>query len=99
MLPLLIVLDKIIQETNELNVSELRKLYNHIGALLPPAVVYQQKPSKCGCKKCKEGGSGHGLYWYAYFTYEGKTRCVYVGKEKRDIDPLKELEAKKSKRR
>jgi len=99
MLPLLIVLDKIMNETKELNLSELRKLYNHIGALLPPAVVYQQKPSKCGCKRCKARGSGHGLYWYAYFSYQNKTHCIYVGKEKREIHPLEELEKKKSRKR
>jgi len=87
------------KDTTKLDHKELRRLYNHIGSLLPPAVVYQQKPSKCGCKRCKEGGEGHGLYWYGYFTYEGKTHCVYIGKEKREIDPLIELEKKQSKRR
>ncbi len=86
----------IIRQTDSLNLKDLRALYNHIGSLLGPAVVYQQKPAKCGCQKCKEGGPGHGLYWYAYFTYQGKTHCVYVGKEKRDINPLEELEKKKA---
>jgi len=93
------MLDKIIEDTNKLRVHELRQLYNHIGDLLPPAVVYKHKPAKCGCKRCKEGGPGHGLYWYGYFTYEGKTRCIYVGKEKREIDPLEELEKKKIRER
>jgi len=93
------MLDKVITDIKKLNLYELRQLHNHIGSLLPPAVVYQHKPSKCGCRRCKEGGEGHGLYWYAYFTYKGKTHCVYVGKERREIDPLKELEKKKSKRR
>jgi hypothetical protein len=93
------MLDKIVEETSKLNMNELRQLYNHIGSILGPAVVYQQKPSKCGCRRCREGGEGHGLYWYAYFTYQGKTHCIYVGKEKREINPLEELEKKKSKRR
>lgn len=93
------MLDKIIHETHKLGLNELRQLYNHIGSILGPAVVYQQKPAKCGCKKCKEGGEGHGLYWYAYFSYQGKTHCIYIGKEKREINPLEELEKKKSKRR
>lgn len=93
------MLDKIMHDTRKLGLKELRQLYNHIGSLLGPAVVYQQKPAKCGCKRCREGGKGHGLYWYAYFTYEGKTHCIYVGKEKREINPLEELEKKKSKRR
>lgn len=93
------MLDKIIQDTKKLDLNELRKLQNLIGSLLPPAVAYQQKPAKCGCKKCKSGGPGHGKYWYGYFSYRGKTHCIYIGKEKREIDPLKELEKKKSKRR
>ncbi len=93
------MLDKLIIDTQQLDLKKLRQLYNYIGSLLPPAVVYQQKPSKCGCKKCKEGGTGHGNYWYAYFTYQNKTHCIYVGKEKREIDPLKELEKKKNRKR
>ncbi len=93
------MLDMIISGIHKLDPNELRLLYNHIGSILGPAVVYQQKPAKCGCKRCRGGGEGHGLYWYAYFTYEGKTRCIYVGKEKREIYPLEELEKKKSKRR
>lgn len=91
------MIDKIIRDTHKLGLDELRQLYNHIGLVLGPAVVYQQKPAKCGCKRCKAGGEGHGLYWYAYFTFKGKTHCIYVGKEKREINPLKELERKKSK--
>lgn len=94
------MLDNIFMSTiGQLDVMDLRKLHKWIGERIPPSVVYQQKAIKCGCKKCKEGGKGHGLYWYAYFTYQGKTRCVYVGKEKREINPLEELEKKKSKRR
>ncbi len=70
----------------KLDQKELRELNNHIKELLHPAVVYVQKPSKCGCKNCREGGSGHGNYWYGYFSYKGKTHCVYVGKDKIDID-------------
>ena len=92
-------LDKVIKDLSQLDSSELRELYNRIGAMLGPAVVYQQKPAKCGCQKCKEGGPGHGLYWYAYFTYQGKTHCVYVGKEKREVNPLEELEKKRSKKK
>src|SRR3990167_8185463 len=79
----------------ELDEKDLRNLYKWIREQIPPSVVYQQKSAKCGCKKCKEGGKGHGLYWYAYFTYLNKTRCIYIGKEKREIDPLEELRKKK----
>lgn len=88
------MLDKIITDTKKLDLGDLRKLYKYIGSMLPPAVVYKQKPSKCGCKTCKKSGEGHGLYWYAYFTYKNKTHCVYVGKEKKEIDPIQELERK-----
>lgn len=92
----LMMLDNIhIEIINNLNTKDLRELYNAIRDKLPPAVVYQQKPARCGCKKCKEGGKGHGSYWYAYFTYKGKTRCVYIGKEKREINPIEEIERKK----
>lgn len=94
------MLDKtLLKQIKTLNLKELRELHNYIRSHLPPAVVYQQKPAKCGCKQCKEGGKGHGLYWYAYFTYQNKTHCIYVGKKKREIDPLDELEKKKSRRR
>jgi len=93
------MIDKIINDTHKLDIHELRQLYNHISSILGPAVVYQHKPAKCGCKRCREGGVGHGLYWYAYFSYQGKTHCVYVGKDKREINPLIELEKKQSKRR
>ena len=99
MLSYIIMLEKLIKDTHKLDLKELRQLYNHIRSILPPAVVYQQKPAKCGCKRCKEGGKGHGSYWYAYFTYQNKTHCIYVGKEKREIDPLKELEKKKIRKR
>ena len=88
-----------LKRIKSLDLIELRELHTYIQSKLPPAVVYQQKPAKCGCKKCKEGGKGHGLYWYAYFTYQNKTHCIYVGKEKREIDPLTELEKKKNRRR
>ena len=94
------MLDNIlISNIGQLEIGDLRKLHKWIGERIPPSVVYQRKSAKCGFKKCKEGGKGHGLYWYAYFTYQGKTHCVYVGKEKREINPLEELERKKSKQK
>ena len=90
------MLDNILlQQIKNLQINDLRELYNLIGEKLPPAVVYYQKPIRCGCKKCKEGSKGHGNYWYAYFSYEGKTHCVYVGKERRTINPLDEIKKKK----
>jgi predicted ATPase/DNA-binding SARP family transcriptional activator len=45
-------------------------------------ITYHQQVSYCGkprCRKCREG-TGHGPYWYAYQTVEGKTSRTYVGK-------------------
>src|SRR5438876_1123211 len=45
-------------------------------------VTYHQQVSYCGkprCKKCREG-TGHGPYWYAYKTVDGRTSRTYVGK-------------------
>lgn len=88
-----ILLDKI----NKLNQMELIELSNFINSLISkPRVTYIQRPVKCGqkhCRKCNEG-IGHGLYWYAMFRYLGKQYMAYIGKEKREIDPLVELKKK-----
>jgi DNA-binding SARP family transcriptional activator/predicted negative regulator of RcsB-dependent stress response len=45
-------------------------------------VTYHQQVSYCGkprCRKCREG-TGHGPYWYAYQTIEGRTTRTYIGK-------------------
>src|SRR5689334_13308046 len=45
-------------------------------------VTYHQQVSYCGkprCRKCREG-TGHGPYWYAYQTVEGRTTRTYIGK-------------------
>ena len=90
------MLDKqLVDQINRLDYKGLRMLQSLIRDRIPPSVVYQQKPARCSCKKCKEGGEGHGLYWYAYFTYRGKTRCVYIGKEKKEINPFEAIEKKK----
>ena len=34
----------------------------------------------------KRKGTNKAEYWYGYFNYKGKTQCVYVGKEKIDVD-------------
>jgi hypothetical protein len=51
----------------------------------PPAErkTYIQEYVKCGKRTCKNcsAGQGHGPYWYAYWTVEGKTRKQYIGKE------------------
>ena len=100
MLSYLLGLDmKLLDRIKLLDQKSLRELDSHIHKLLGPAVTYQQKPTRCRCEKCKSGGPGHGSYWYAYFSYGGKTHCVYVGREKREINPLEELKKKQSKRK
>ena len=45
-------------------------------------IAYHQQVSYCGkprCKRCREG-VGHGPYWYAYQTINGRTSRSYVGK-------------------
>lgn len=44
-------------------------------------VTYRQQYTRCGkqrCRKCKEG-SGHGPYWYAYWSENGRTISKYIG--------------------
>src|ERR671927_873197 len=45
-------------------------------------ITYHQQVSYCGkprCRRCREG-IGHGPYWYAYQTINGRTVRTYVGK-------------------
>jgi DNA-binding NarL/FixJ family response regulator len=47
-----------------------------------PQVGYRLQTAYCGkpsCKKCRTG-QGHGPYWYAYQTRQGRTVRRYVGK-------------------
>lgn len=44
-------------------------------------VTYRQQFTRCGkqrCRKCKEG-AGHGPYWYAYWSANGRTISKYIG--------------------
>jgi DNA-binding SARP family transcriptional activator len=46
-------------------------------------VTYHQQVSYCGkprCRKC-QSGTGHGPYWYAYQTVDGRTTRKYIGKQ------------------
>jgi DNA-binding SARP family transcriptional activator len=60
-------------------------------------ITYHQQVSYCGkprCRRCREG-IGHGPYWYAYQTVNGRTIRTYVGKHlpaemKGAIEPAKE---------
>lgn len=54
-------------------------------------VTYRQQYTRCGkqrCRKCKEG-AGHGPYWYAYWSENGRTISKYIG-----IHPPEELALK-----
>jgi DNA-binding SARP family transcriptional activator len=44
-------------------------------------VTYRQQYTRCGkqrCRKCQEG-NGHGPYWYAYWSENGRTLSKYIG--------------------
>src|SRR5438270_9395816 len=44
-------------------------------------ITYRQQYTRCGkerCRKCKEG-VGHGPYWYAYWSENGRTVSKYIG--------------------
>ena len=46
-------------------------------------VTYRQQFTRCGkqrCHTCKQG-SGHGPYWYAYWSVNGRTVSKYLGKD------------------
>lgn len=49
----------------------------------PAEIRYHLQRTRCGkdrCKKCHDGGGGHGPYWFAYEVVEGKTVRRYIGK-------------------
>jgi DNA-binding SARP family transcriptional activator len=44
-------------------------------------VTYRQQYTRCGkerCRKCRDG-PGHGPYWYAYWSENGRTISKYIG--------------------
>src|SRR5579859_7899920 len=44
-------------------------------------ITYRKQFTRCGkerCRKCKEG-TGHGPYWYAYWSENGRTISKYIG--------------------
>jgi DNA-directed RNA polymerase specialized sigma24 family protein len=48
-----------------------------------PEISYHLQRTFCGkdrCRKCRDGGEGHGPYWFAYELVNGKTVRRYVGK-------------------
>jgi DNA-binding SARP family transcriptional activator/tetratricopeptide (TPR) repeat protein len=58
-------------------------------------VTYRQQYSFCskaGCRKCREG-VGHGPYWYAYQTVQGRTVRTYIGKTLPDGVPTEHIAA------
>jgi len=58
-------------------------------------VTYRQQFTRCGkerCRKCKEG-PGHGPYWYAYWSVNGRTVSKYIG-----IHPPENVEIKTNER-
>ena len=93
----------LIEPINKLNQLELYELNKHVQSLIKrPWLTYIQRPSKCGqphCKKCRNEGMGHGLYWYAKFRYQGKQYMAYVGKEKKEVDAMNLIKKKKRRKK
>src|ERR1700747_1275946 len=51
-------------------------------------ITYRKQYTPCGkqrCRKCRES-AGHGPYWYAYWSENGRTISKYVG-----INPPEEV--------
>jgi DNA-binding SARP family transcriptional activator len=54
-----------------------------VNRLMSGKVTYRQQFTRCGkqrCQKCRQG-TGHGPYWYAYWSVNGRTVSKYLGKE------------------
>ncbi len=77
------MLDRLKRDIKKLSPGELQKLRKYVNYIAPPSVSYQKR----------------GAYWYAFFRYGREVHTVYVGKEKKGIDPFAELEKKKSTKR
>jgi hypothetical protein len=46
-------------------------------------ITYQLERVRCGKANCKcASGELHGPYWYGYFSEDGKTKSMYVGKQR-----------------
>lgn len=46
-------------------------------------ITYQLERVRCGKPNCKcAKGSLHGPYWYGYWSEGGKTKSMYVGKQR-----------------
>jgi hypothetical protein len=46
-------------------------------------LTYQQERVRCGKPNCKcAKGNLHGPYWYVYWSEGGKTKSMYVGKQR-----------------
>src|SRR5215831_11484049 len=46
-------------------------------------ITYRQQFTRCGkqrCHTCRQG-AGHGPYWYAYWSANGRTISKYLGKD------------------
>ena len=56
-------------------------LPDEINGVMSSKITYRQQYTRCGkerCRKCKEG-VGHGPYWYAYWSENGRTISKYIG--------------------
>ena len=68
------VADPVIRERQDREVVERKKV---------GSITYQLERVRCGKANCKcAKGSLHGPYWYGYWSEGGKTKSMYVGKQR-----------------
>src|SRR6266566_8685082 len=66
------------------------------GIRMSSKITYRQQFTRCGkqrCRKCKEG-AGHGPYWYAYWSVNGRTVSKYIGIHLPEIVEIETNESK-----
>ena len=54
-----------------------------VNTFMSGKVTYRQQFTRCGkqrCHTCRQG-AGHGPYWYAYWSVNGRTVSKYLGKD------------------
>jgi hypothetical protein len=88
--------ESIIDQLGTLSLTELRKVATATTALItqieswqqPNTEIqarrktYRQEYTRCGKPTCRcVAGEGHGPYWFAYWSQEGRTRKEYIGKQ------------------
>lgn len=86
--------ERILEALETLPLRELQRVKTRVDQLteqittwqdaepVKPEKKYRQEWAKCSKPNCKTcgAGQGHGPYWYAFWTENGKTKKKYIGK-------------------